>query len=89
MQGVGYLAIVSSGTDINTIHYFSDRHKIEPNQLVVLDFAASLDHMTMDITRTFNIKRKVPARASQVVRRRTRSAENNHQHCLGLRPHVR
>src|SRR5579863_1433499 len=57
-QGVAYLAIVSSGTDINTIHYFADRHKIEPNQLVVLDFAASLDHMTMDITRTFNISGK-------------------------------
>jgi Xaa-Pro aminopeptidase len=57
-QGVAYLAIVSSGTDINTIHYFADRHKIEPNQLVVLDFAASLDHMTMDITRTFNINGK-------------------------------
>jgi Xaa-Pro aminopeptidase len=49
---------VSSGTDINTIHYFADRHKIEANQLVVLDFAASLDHMTMDITRTFNISGK-------------------------------
>ncbi len=57
-QGVAYLAIVSSGTDMNTIHYFADRHKIEPNQLVVLDFAASLDHMTMDITRTFNISGK-------------------------------
>ena len=57
-QGVAYLAIVSSGTDINTIHYFADRHKIEANQLVVLDFAASLDHMTMDITRTFNISGK-------------------------------
>jgi Xaa-Pro aminopeptidase len=57
-QGVAYLAIVSSGSDINVIHYFSDRHKIEPNQLVVFDFAASLDHMTMDITRTFNISGK-------------------------------
>ncbi|HTR25288.1 MAG TPA: Xaa-Pro peptidase family protein [Terriglobales bacterium] len=57
-QGLAYLAIVSSGSDINTIHYFADRHKIEANQLVVFDFAASLDHMTMDITRTFNISGK-------------------------------
>jgi Xaa-Pro aminopeptidase len=57
-QGASYLAIVSSGSDINTIHYFADRHKIEPNDLVVLDFAGSLDHMTMDITRTFNISGK-------------------------------
>jgi Xaa-Pro aminopeptidase len=57
-QGASYLAIVSSGSDINTIHYFADRHKIEANELVVLDFAGSLDHMTMDITRTFNISGK-------------------------------
>jgi Xaa-Pro aminopeptidase len=60
-QGAAYLAIVSSGSDINTIHYFSDRHKIEPNELVVLDFGGSLDHMTMDITRTFNISGKFTA----------------------------
>jgi Xaa-Pro aminopeptidase len=57
-QGASYLAIVGSGNDINTWHYFSNRHKIEANQLVVFDFAASLDHETMDITRTFNISGK-------------------------------
>src|SRR4029077_8883325 len=30
----------------------------EANQLVVFDFAGSLDHETMDITRTFNISGK-------------------------------
>ena len=57
-QGASYLAIVGSGNDINTWHYFSNRHKIEANELVVFDFAASLDHETMDITRTFNISGK-------------------------------
>lgn len=57
-QGVAYPAIVGSGSDINTWHYFSNRHKIEPNELVVFDYAGSLDHMTMDITRTFNISGK-------------------------------
>ncbi len=57
-QGVAYLAIVGSGPDINTWHYFSNRNVIEGNQLVVFDFAASLDHLTMDITRTFNISGK-------------------------------
>jgi Xaa-Pro aminopeptidase len=57
-QGVAYLAIVGSGKDINTWHYFSNRNVIEANQLVVFDYAASLDHMTMDITRTFNISGK-------------------------------
>jgi Xaa-Pro aminopeptidase len=57
-QGVAYLAIVGSGKDINTWHYFSNREIIEPNQLVVFDYGASLDHLTMDITRTFNISGK-------------------------------
>jgi len=57
-QGVAYPAIVGSGENINTWHYFSNRNKIEPNELVVFDYAASLDHLTMDITRTFNISGK-------------------------------
>lgn len=57
-QGVAYPAIVSSGKNVNTWHYFSNRNRIEPNQLVVFDYAASLDHETMDITRTFNISGK-------------------------------
>lgn len=57
-EGMSYPAIVGSGDDINTWHYFSNRHKIEANQLVVFDFAGSLDHETMDITRTFNISGK-------------------------------
>jgi len=57
-QSVAYPAIVGSGNDINTWHYFSNRHKIEANDLVVFDYGASLDHETMDITRTFNISGK-------------------------------
>jgi Xaa-Pro aminopeptidase len=57
-QGMAYPAIVGSGNDINTWHYFSNRHEIEANGLVVFDFAGSLDQMTMDITRTFNISGK-------------------------------
>ena len=57
-SGWAYPAIVSSAENINTWHYFSDRRQIQPNELVVFDFAADLDHMTMDITRTFNISGK-------------------------------
>ena len=57
-QGWAYPAIVSSGENINTWHYFNDRRQIQANELVVFDFAADLDHMTMDITRTFNISGK-------------------------------
>jgi Xaa-Pro aminopeptidase len=57
-SGWAYPAIVSSGENINTWHYFNDRRQIQANELVVFDFAADLDHMAMDITRTFNISGK-------------------------------
>ena len=59
-QGWAYPAIVSSGDKVNTWHYFSDRQQIPAGSLVVFDFAADLDHETMDITRTFNINGKFP-----------------------------
>ncbi len=57
-QGWAYPAIVSSGENINTIHYFHDRNQVQANELVVMDFAADLNQMAMDITRTFNVSGK-------------------------------
>ena len=57
-QGLAYPAIVGSGVHANTWHYFFNRDEIAPGSIVVFDFAADLDHMTMDITRTFNIDGK-------------------------------
>ncbi len=57
-QGLAYPAIVGAGLHANTWHYFFNRDKITPGSIVVFDFAADLDHMTMDITRTFNIDGK-------------------------------
>ena len=57
-SGWAYPAIVGTGENINTWHYFNDRRQIQANDLVVFDFAADLDHLTMDITRTFNISGK-------------------------------
>jgi Xaa-Pro aminopeptidase len=57
-QGIAYPAIVGSGPTSNTWHYFQDRDKINPGEVVVFDFAADLDHETMDITRTFAIDGK-------------------------------
>lgn len=54
-EGWAYPAIVGSGQDINTWHYFSNRNRLEANDLVVFDFSPQLHQMTMDITRTFNV----------------------------------
>jgi Xaa-Pro aminopeptidase len=57
-SGWAYPAIVGTGENINTWHYFNDRRQIQENDLVVFDFSPDLDHLTMDITRTFNISGK-------------------------------
>lgn len=57
-QGVAYPAIVGSGENANTWHYFSNRKKINAGDLVVFDYGADLDQLTVDITRTFNIDGK-------------------------------
>jgi Xaa-Pro aminopeptidase len=54
-QGVAYPAVVASGPNAIALHYFSNRRQMQPDDLVVFDFAADLDHLTMDITRTFNV----------------------------------
>jgi Xaa-Pro aminopeptidase len=54
-KGMAYPAIASSGPNVNTIHYFQNRRKTQPNDLIVLDFAGDMDQLAMDITRTFNI----------------------------------
>ena len=60
-EGWAYPAIVGSGNDANVWHYFSNRHKINPGDVVVFDFSPDLHQMTMDITRTFPIDGKFTA----------------------------
>ena len=57
-QGIAYPAIVGAAANGTTWHYFSDRDQTKPDDLVVFDYAADLHHMTMDITRTFNVSGK-------------------------------
>jgi Xaa-Pro aminopeptidase len=57
-QGISYPAIVGAAANGTTWHYFSDRDQTKPNDLIVFDYAADLNHMTMDITRTFNVSGK-------------------------------
>jgi Xaa-Pro aminopeptidase len=57
-QGIAYPAIVGASANGNTWHYFSNRTKTVPDDLIVFDYGADLHHMTMDITRTFNVSGK-------------------------------
>jgi Xaa-Pro aminopeptidase len=60
-QGVAYPAVVASGPNAIALHYFSNRRQMQPDDLVVFDFAADLHHLAMDITRTFNVSGKFSA----------------------------
>jgi Xaa-Pro aminopeptidase len=54
-QAAAYPAIVGSGPKGNQWHYEDNGRRMEPGDLVVMDYAGSLDYLTMDITRTWPV----------------------------------
>jgi Xaa-Pro aminopeptidase len=54
-QGAAYPAIVGSGPMGNRWHYEDNGRQMKAGELVVMDYAGSLDYMTMDITRTWPV----------------------------------
>ena len=55
MQGVAYPAIVASGPNGNQWHYGASERQTKAGDLVVMDFGGDLDHLTIDITRTWPV----------------------------------
>jgi Xaa-Pro aminopeptidase len=55
MQGDAYPAIVGSGPMGNQWHYEDNGRRMNAGELVVMDYAGSLDYLTMDITRTWPV----------------------------------
>jgi Xaa-Pro aminopeptidase len=54
-QAVAFPAIVGSGPNGNQWHYEDNGRQTRAGDLVVMDYAGSLDYMTMDITRTWPV----------------------------------
>jgi len=52
-RGASYASIVGSGPNTCTLHYDENTRRTAAGDLVLMDFGADLDHMTMDITRTW------------------------------------
>jgi len=52
-QGPGYAPIVGSGPNTCVWHYDENGRRIQAGDLVLMDFGADLDHLGMDITRTW------------------------------------
>jgi Xaa-Pro aminopeptidase len=54
-QGAAYPAIVGSGPMGNQWHYEDNSRQMKAGELVVMDYAGSLDYLTTDITRTWPV----------------------------------
>jgi len=52
-RGAAYAPIVGSGPNSCTWHYDKNSRRVEAPDVVLMDFGADLDHLTMDITRTW------------------------------------
>ena len=55
LQGAAYPAIVASGPMGNRWHYEDSGRRMGEGELVVMDYAGSLDYLTVDITRTWPV----------------------------------
>src|SRR6185503_11722715 len=55
IQGAAYPAIVGSGPMGNQWHYENNGRQMKAGELVVMDYAGSLDYLTVDITRTWPV----------------------------------
>ena len=51
----GYTSIVASGDNACILHYTENDQTLENGDLLLVDAAAQVDHMTSDITRTFPV----------------------------------
>lgn len=52
-RGPAYAPIVGSGPNSCIWHYEKNSRRVESGDVVLMDFGADLDHLTMDITRTW------------------------------------
>ena len=52
-KGAAYAPIVGSGPNSCIFHYEKNSRRVERGDVVLMDFGADLDHLAMDITRTW------------------------------------
>jgi Xaa-Pro aminopeptidase len=67
-RGAAYAPIVGSGPNTCIWHYDKNSRRMEAGDLVLMDFGASLDHLAMDITRTWPVSGTFSAEQKKVYR---------------------
>ena len=67
-KGAAYAPIVGSGPNSCIFHYEKNERRVETGDIVLMDFGADLDHLAMDITRTWPASGKFTAEQREVYR---------------------
>ncbi|MBI2833669.1 MAG: aminopeptidase P family protein [Acidobacteria bacterium] len=52
-QGIGYFALIAAGRNAYYPHYHASQSRLEPNDLVLFDYAPDFKYYTSDVTREF------------------------------------
>ncbi len=65
-KGAAYAPIVGSGPNSCIFHYEKNDRRVESGDVVLMDFGADLDHLAMDITRTWPASGKFSADEREV-----------------------
>jgi Xaa-Pro aminopeptidase len=67
-KGAAYAPIVGSGPNSCIFHYEKNDRRVEAGDVVLMDFGADLDHLAMDITRTWPASGKFSDEQREVYR---------------------
>ncbi len=67
-KSAAYAPIVGSGPNSCIFHYEKNNRRVEAGEVVLMDFGADLDHLAMDITRTWPASGKFTAEQREVYK---------------------
>jgi Xaa-Pro aminopeptidase len=62
----GYPCIVGAGANATTLHYITNKDRLDDGDLLLMDCAAEFDHYTADITRTIPINGKFTKEQAEI-----------------------
>jgi len=64
----GYPCIVASGANATTLHYETNKDRIKPGDLLLMDDAAEFDGYSVDVTRTIPVSGKFSKEQAEIYR---------------------